>query len=143
MVLTKFEAVLRYWCEGTEEHRDKPWSRSRNFKLLQTAYKTVTHVVAGAVGIPVQWMLFVRPTPVCVCVCVIAFVYLFVCVACVCLWSACASAPSFVCVFACVCVFVCVCVCVCVCQPHITVKGADVTSLVQRNFAYRFWKPEC
>jgi hypothetical protein len=40
VVVSKFEAVFRYWCEGTEEYRD----------MQQAAYKTLTHSLARDAG---------------------------------------------------------------------------------------------
>jgi hypothetical protein len=63
------------WPEGTEEHHYKLWPRGQNSNLKQAAYKTPAHIVAGAGGISVHWMLLASPTAVCVvrvrtCVCV-------------------------------------------------------------------------
>jgi hypothetical protein len=50
VVVAKFEALFRYWCEGTEEYQYKLWSRGRNFNLQQVASKTLTHSLTGAAG---------------------------------------------------------------------------------------------
>ena len=42
MVVAKFKALFRYWCERTEEYHYKVWSRDRNLKLKQAALKTLT-----------------------------------------------------------------------------------------------------
>jgi len=66
--VAKFEAVLRYWCEGTAEYNYKLRTHGRNSILQQTSYKALTQSIAGAEGTSVQWMLLASPTAVCVCV---------------------------------------------------------------------------
>jgi len=68
VVVAKFEALLRSWCEGTAEYNYKLRTHGRNSILQQTSYKTLTHSIAGAEGISVQGMLLASPTAVCVCV---------------------------------------------------------------------------